>query len=149
MHQLELRGKSKNHLIKVKAYHAHEEIHTGHLRSFTSVTGGRLGHTHTHTAGYVSFSPMIVMLVGLDSSVMFLIIHQPSLVLKAGNQQKSSRNPTHWRGQPPVYQVSFATLVLGLLAGGNGPRFVCGFRGKGRVFGLCGSAVVFVRVVPL
>jgi len=21
----------------------------------------------------------------------------------------TSRNPTHWRGQPPVYQVSFAT----------------------------------------
>lgn len=90
MHQLELRGKSKNHLIKVKAYHAHEEIHTGDLRSF--ICHRWAPGTHTHTAGCVSFNPMIVMLVGLDSSVMFLIIHQPSLVLKAGNERKLSRN---------------------------------------------------------
>lgn len=30
--------KSANHLFKVRAYHAHDEIHTGDLRSFTSVT---------------------------------------------------------------------------------------------------------------
>lgn len=74
-------------------------------KSIQETWGGHLGHTHMHTAGCVLFSPMILMLVGLDSLVMFLIILQPSSVLKAGNEQKSTRNQTHWRGRPPVLPV--------------------------------------------
>lgn len=104
MHQLELRGKSKNHLIKVKAYHAHEEIHTEDLRSFTS-------GTHTHTAGCVSFSPMIVMLVGAE------IIQQSNTLERSASSLPSficrlgSRAP-RWRKWPQIH----------LWVPGRGPR---------------------------
>lgn len=126
--------KSANHLFKVRAYHAHDEIHTGDLRSFTSVTTVDSCRTwfFSRVLMFYTFRPSSVLKAWWSNKHTGGLRDPPSLHLYCAKECLT------------VWQLPHACL-LGFFTGGYSSRAVGGLRGGGGGLG----AAVLPRATPL